>query len=106
MPTMRVLGPSIAFLRRHSVLTFVLMGAFFLLSGITSVNLYVVLTANIGLFRMYGSQAIDDGALWQLAEILATGFLSVLFFVLFIVCERVFVDRLTANLRDVAGESN
>lgn len=106
MPTMRVLGPSIAFLRRHSVLTFVLTGAFFLLSGITSVNLYVMLTANIGLFRMYGSQAIDDGAVWQLAEILGMGFLSVALFVLFVVCERVFVDRLTANLRDVASDSN
>ena len=60
---MPLLRPSIAFLRRHPLLTFVLMGAFFLLSGIISIDLYVVLMANIDLFRMYGVQVIDDGAL-------------------------------------------
>ena len=103
---MHVFGTCIAFLRRHTVLTFVLMGAFFLLSGITSINLYVVLKANIDLFRMYGIQVIEDGALLQLAQILGTAFLSILSFVLFVVCERIVVDRLTAPLRDVGGESS
>jgi hypothetical protein len=101
----RLLGHAIAWLRRHPLLTFALMGTFFLLSGITSINLYVVLKANIDLFRMYGSQVIEDGALRQLAEIVGTAFLSILFFVLFVMCERIFVDRLTATLRDVARES-
>jgi hypothetical protein len=91
-----------AYLRRHLLLTFLLMGAFFLLSGITSINLYVVLMANIDLFRRYGMQVIEDGALRQLVEILGTAFLSILSFVLFVVCERIVVDRLTATLRDVA----
>ena len=47
-------------------------GRVFLLSGITSINLYVVLKANIDLFRMYGLQVIEDGALRQFAEILGT----------------------------------
>jgi hypothetical protein len=93
------------FLRRHLLLTFVLMGAFFLLSGITSINLYVVLKANIDLFRMYGAQVIEDGALRQLVEILGTAFFSIFFFVLFVVCERIIVDRLTAALRDVRAET-
>jgi hypothetical protein len=96
---------SVAFLRRSPLLAFVLMGAFFLLSGITSINLYVVLKANIDLFRMHGAQVIEDGALQQLAEILGTAFLSIFFFVLFVVCERIVVDRLTAALRDVSGEA-
>jgi hypothetical protein len=103
---MRVFGPAIAFLRRHPLLTFVLMGAFFLLSGVTSINLYVVLKANIDLFRRYGIQVIEDGALRQFAEIVGTGILSVGFFVLFVVCERIVVDRLTAALRDIASESH
>jgi len=102
----RVLGHLLAFLRRNTLLTFVLMGAFFLLSGITSINLYVVLKANIDLFRMYGLQVIEDGALRQFAEILGTAFMSVVFFVLFVLCERIVVDRLTAKLRDVSVESS
>ena len=102
----RVLDHLLAFLRRNTLLTFVLMGAFFLLSGITSINLYVVLKANIDLFRMYGLQVIEDGALRQFAEILGTAFMSVVFFVFFVLCERIVVDRLTAKLRDVSVESS
>jgi hypothetical protein len=103
--TRRGLGHSIAFLRRHPLLTFVLMGMFFLLSGITSINLYVVLKANIDLFRAYGLSVIEDGALRQLLEVIGTALLSIVFFVLFVVCERVFVDHMTARLRDAANES-
>jgi hypothetical protein len=102
---MHRLGICVTYLRGHPVLTFVLMGAFFLLSGITSINLYVVLMANIDLFRKYGAQVVEDGALLQLAQILGTAFLSIFFFVLFVVCERIVVDRLTSKLRDVSSES-
>jgi hypothetical protein len=101
----RALGSSIAFLRRHQILAFVLMGVFFLLSGIASIDLYVVLKANIELFQKYGSAVIDDGALQQLAEILGTAVVSILCFVLFVVCERIVVDRLTATLRDVSRDA-
>jgi hypothetical protein len=101
----QVLGASIAFLRRHQLLTFFLMGGFFLLSGIASIDLYVVLKANIELFRKYGAAVIDDGALQQLAEILGTAVVGILGFVLFVVCERIVVDRLTATLRDVSRDA-
>jgi hypothetical protein len=94
------------YLRRHLLLTFVLMGAFFLLSGITSINLYVVLKANLDLFRMYGAQVIDDGGLRQLLEIFGTALLSIVFFVLFVVCERIVVDHLTRSLRDVSDQAS
>ena len=103
---MRLLRRSTDYLRRHLLLTFVLMGAFFLLSGITSINLYVVLKANIDLFRMYGAQVIDDGALRQLVEILGTALLSIVFFVLFVVCERIVVDRITLTLREVSDRAS
>ena len=95
----------IALLRQHPLLTFVLMGAFFLLSGVVSINLYVVLKANIDLFQKYGAQVIEDGALRQLAEIVGTAVMSIVFFVIFVICERIVVDHLTTSLRDVAAES-
>jgi hypothetical protein len=102
---MPLLRPSIALLRRHPLVTLVLMGAFFLASGIASVDLYVVLKANIELFQKYGAAVIDDGALTQLLEILGTFALCIVSFALFILCERIVVDHLTATLRDVAFES-
>ena len=83
------------FLFRHPWLTFVLMGASFLLFGVTSVNLYVLLAANVRLFVDYGTVVIAEGALWQLAGLLGSLTLSIAFYVLFALCDRVLVRRLT-----------
>ena len=95
----------IEFLFRHPKLTFILMGAFFLLFGFTSVNLFVVLKANIELFLEYGAMVIEDGALQQLVEIIGSSYLSIVFYVFFKVCERILIERLTgkplADIRDV-----
>jgi hypothetical protein len=94
----------VAFLYAHPKLTFLLMGGFFLLFGFTSVNLFVVLKANIDLFIEYGAMVIEDGALQQLVEILGSSYLSIVFYVLFKVCERVLVERLTGKpLNEVKG---
>jgi hypothetical protein len=87
----------IGFLYRHPKLTFLLMGVFFLLFGFTSVNLFVVLKANIDLFLEYGAMVIEDGALQQFIEIVGSSYLSIVFYVLFKVCERVLVERLTGK---------
>ena len=89
--------PWIELLFRHPWLTFMLMGACFLLFGFTSVNLYVLLAANVNLFLEYGTMVIADGALQQLVELLGSAYLSMVFYVLFKVCERVLVERLTAK---------
>jgi ABC-type uncharacterized transport system permease subunit len=92
----------IAFLYRHPTITFLLMGVFFLMFGFMSVNLFVVLKANIELFLEYGPMVIEDGALQQLVEIIGTSYLSIVFFVCFKVCERVLIERLSGKpLRDV-----
>lgn len=91
----------IGFLYRHPKLTFLLMGVFFLLFGFTSVNLFVVLKANIELFLEYGLMVIEDGALRQLVDIIGSSYLSIVFYVFFKVCERVLIERLTGKpLRD------
>jgi hypothetical protein len=87
----------IDFLFRHMVVTYVLMGVFFMLFGVTSVDLYYLLKANISLFIEYGLMVIDDGALRQLVELLALALLSIGFFVLCALCERILVKRLMAK---------
>jgi hypothetical protein len=44
--------------------------------------------------------ALDDGALQQLVGIVGASLLSIAFFALFALCERVLVARLTGNLHD------
>jgi len=87
----------IDFLFARPRLTFVLMGILFLLFGVTSVNLFVMLKMNIDLFIQYGWMVVADGALEQLIDLIGSAYLSLLFYVMFKVCERVLVERLTAN---------
>jgi hypothetical protein len=87
----------IRFLFRRPRLTFALMGAFFLLFGFTSVNLFMLLRLNIELFLDYGLMVIADGALRQLVDLVGSAYLSLLFYVMFRVCERILVDRVTAK---------
>ncbi|MCP5159309.1 MAG: hypothetical protein H6975_07775 [Gammaproteobacteria bacterium] len=91
----------IKFLFQHWWLTFLLMGLFFFLFGVTSLNLFVLLKANIDLYIEHGAMVIADGALRQLIELLSYGYLSLLFYTLFKVCENVLVNRLTGIRRDV-----
>ncbi len=85
------------FLYARAWLTFGLMVGFFLLFGITSVNLFVLLKMNIDLFIEYGAMVIADGALEQLADLIGSAVLSIVFYLLFKVCERLLVERLVAR---------
>jgi len=95
---------------KHRWLTFILMGLFFLLFGAMTVNIFVLLKANIDLFLDYGTMVITDGALLQLAELTAYGYLSMLFYVLFKACEHILVAQLAgerrASPRRFAGRRN
>jgi len=81
------------FLFAHPRLTFVLAGAFFMLFGVTSVNLFVLLQKNIELFLDYGWMVIEDGALQQFVELVSSAYLSLVFYLLFKICERILVER-------------
>ena len=87
----------IDFLYARPRLTFVLMGVFFLLFGVTTVNLFVLLKANLDLFFEYGLMVIADGALEQLVDLVGSLYLSMVFYLLFKVCERILVERVTAT---------
>ena len=55
--------------------------------------------ANFDLYLEHGAMVIDDGALRQLIELIAYGYLSLLFYLLFKACERILVERLTQGGR-------
>jgi hypothetical protein len=93
------------FLYARPWLTFAVMVAFFLLFGITSVNLFVLLKMNIDLFLEYGAMVIADGALEQLADLVGSATLSIVFYLAFKVCERLLVERLTAKKFGGSGAS-
>ena len=96
---------AISFLFRHPWLAFVLLGGCFLSFGVTSVNLFVLLMANVSLFIEYGVMVADDGALRQLAELLGLACLSGMFYVGFAVCDRTLLRRLTGEaLRECGRE--
>lgn len=68
-------------------LTFVVLGLSFLAFGVGTLNLGLLLMANARLLGDYGWQAIRDGALRQLLELAATGYLSIAAYVVFKTCE-------------------
>ena len=84
---------------RHVVLarrwlTFVVMGLAFFIFGSGSLNLFFLLRANGELLAEHGLQAVMDGALQQLVELLVTGYLSMAAYVVFKACEHALVHHL------------
>ncbi len=79
-------------------LTFVVLGLSFLAFGLGTLNLGLLLMANTRLLHEYGWQAIKDGALNQLLELAASGYLSMAAYVVFKACEH--------RLSDWLGHSN
>ncbi len=87
----------IAGVAQRAWMAFLLMGLFFFLFGMTSLNLVYLVRANLGLILEHGLVALADGAALQLAELLFYGYVSAAFFVAFKVCEKLLVDRLTQH---------
>ena len=75
-------------------LTYVVLGLSFFAFGAGTLNLGFLFAANLRLLQQYGWDAVMDGALTQLCELLATGYLSIAAYVVFKACEH----RLTAWL--------
>jgi len=67
--------------------TFVVMGLSFVIFGVTSVNLFFVVSANLRLIGENGWQALSDGAGIQLLELLVTVYFSMVAYVIFKTCE-------------------
>ena len=68
-------------------LCFVVLGLSFFAFGVGTVNLFRLLGANVSLIAEHGWQAVVDGGAQQLAELVATGYLSMMAWVFFMACE-------------------
>ncbi|MES2772480.1 MAG: hypothetical protein V4623_11030 [Pseudomonadota bacterium] len=86
---------SVCFLKKSPILTFVLMGLAFIGFGLASLNLLYLLQANMALILEYGAMVLLDGALQQLLELLGLGTLGLACYLLFKVCEKILVERLS-----------
>ena len=80
---------------RRRWLAFVIMGLSFFGFGVGTLNLFMLLKANVELFAGHGWQAVMDGGLQQLVELLATGYLSLVCYLVFKTCEYTLVRHLS-----------
>jgi len=85
------------FLLRRWWVAFVLLGVSFVLGGLVTLNLLHVLSANFEFLAMYGAEAVREGGLRQLIEIVVSGYFAAACYVVFKLCEKVLVERLIMN---------
>ena len=85
-------------------LTFVVLGVSFAAFAASTVNLGFLFMANARLLDQYGWQAVMDGALRQLVELVLTGYASLAAYVVFKTCEHRLSDWLggAAHAREAA----
>jgi hypothetical protein len=76
-------------------LAFIVMGFAFFGFGVGTLNLFMLLKANAELFAGYGWQAVMDGGLQQLVELLLTGYASMFCYLVFKSCEYTLVRHLS-----------
>lgn len=82
-------------LRRHRLACFGLMVVAFLSFGLLTLDLVRLVGANAALLKDNGWQALQDGALQQLAELLASGALAMAAWLVFKVCETLLLQSIT-----------
>ncbi len=73
---------------------FILLGLSFALGGRLTLNLLFMLSADFEFLAVHGVDAVREGGLHQLLEIVLSGYLAAACFVVFKLCEKVLVDRL------------
>jgi len=76
---------------------FAVMVLSFLAFGAGTLNLFFILRANLGLLAEHGWQAVMDGGLLQLADILVSGCASMAAYIVFKACEHRLVQWLAAK---------
>jgi hypothetical protein len=85
------------FLLKRWWLAFILMGVSFVLFGLVTLNLLHTLSANLEFLTSYGFEAVREGGLLQLVELVVSGYLAAASYVLFKLCEKVLVERLATR---------
>ena len=85
----------VKYLARSPFSTLCLMTISFLAFGCFSLNLFFLFQANLGAIKNYGWMILADGAALQFFQIIANAFLSVIFYSIWKLCERLIVDWFT-----------
>ena len=67
--------------------TFVVMGLSFFVFGAGTLNLFMLFKSNAELLANFGWQAVVDGGLLQLVQLLLAGFASLAAYLVFKICE-------------------
>lgn len=78
----------------HWLATFLLMGLFSALGALASVNIFVLLDANVRFLSQHGVMAVMEGALTQLGQLLLSGLFALAMYLGFKACERVLVEKM------------
>ena len=76
--------------------TFLLLGLSFVFFGVATLNLLYLFRAAWEFLVTHGLDAVREGVLVQLVELVVSGYVAAAFYVLFKVCEKVLVDRVTS----------
>ena len=97
--------------RWPAVCVFVLAGTVAVIFAFVTVNLFSQAMASVAFLQTHGKDAIANGALWQVFELLASGSLALLLWLIFKGCEHVLVDRYLAwaksrNPRSASARDN
>jgi hypothetical protein len=79
---------------------FLAMGLSFFVFGACSLNLFFLFKANAALLLDYGWMALADGGAAQLLELLVTGYVSMVAYLLFKACEYSLVHSLVDDKND------
>ncbi len=74
-------------------LAFLLMGVSFVLFGLATLNLLHVFNAAWEFLLTHGWDAVREGVLMQMAELVVSGYGAAAFYVLFKLCEKALVER-------------
>ena len=88
-----------AFLLQRWWVAFILLGLSFVVGGLLTLNLLHTLSANFEFLSAYGFDAVREGGLRQLIEMVVSGYFAAACYVVFKLCEKVLVERLSVNKR-------
>lgn len=82
-------------LRRHRLACFGLMVAGFIVFGLLTLDLVRLVAANAALLKENGWQAVQDGGLSQLVELLVSAVAAMAAWLVFKVCETLLLQSFT-----------
>lgn len=88
-------------LRRHLVVSFLLMTASFVFFGYLTIDLVHLLSSNAAFIVRHGWLALMSGGLLQLGELTLTALLAMACYLLFKLCEQALLQRLSSRARSI-----